>query len=65
MTYLDIVDMAAPNMKNTAVTLTKVIGIGNLELLAKVPVAVMLLHTATRSHVQVRIKKMPPGRTKL
>ena len=48
MTDMDIVDMAAPNMKNTVVTLTKVIGIGNLELLAKVPVAVMRLHTAAQ-----------------
>ena len=39
MTYMDIVDMVAPNIKNTVVTLTEVIGIGNLELLVKVPVA--------------------------
>ena len=66
MTYLDIVDMSAPNMKNTVVTLTKVIGIGNLELLVKAPVAVMLLHTAPKSHVQVRTdKKWPLGHIKV
>ena len=62
MTYMDIVDMVAPNIKNTVVTLTEVIGIGNLELLVKVPVAVMRLHTAPKSHVQVRTdKKWPLG----
>ena len=59
MTYTDFVDMAAPNMKNTVVTLTGVhltpeIGIGNLELLVRAPVAVMRLHTAPQLHVQVR-----------
>ena len=54
--------MVAPNIKNTVVTLTEVIGIGNLELLVKVPVAVMRLHTAPKSHVQVRTdKKWPLG----
>ena len=57
MTYMDIVDMVAPNIKNTAVTLTEVNGIGNLELLVKAPVAVMRLHTAPKSHVQVRTDK--------
>merc|ERR1711863_99642 len=52
MTYMDIVDMVAPNIKNTVVTLTEVIGIGNSELLVKVPVANMRLHTAPKSHVQ-------------
>ena len=66
MTYMDIVDMVAPNIKNTVVTLTEVIGIGNLELLVKVPVAVMRLHTAPKSHVQVRTdKKWPLGHTKV
>ena len=51
MTYLDIVDMSAPNMINTVATLTKVIGIGNLELLARAPVANMHPHTAPTSHV--------------
>ena len=60
MTYMDIVDMVAPNIKNTVVTLTQVIGIGNLELLVKVPVAVMRLHTAPKSHVQVRTDKKQP-----
>ena len=65
MTYMDIVDMVAPNIKNTVVTLTEVIGIGNLELLVKVPVAVMRLPTAPKSHVQVRTdKKWPLGHTK-
>ena len=64
MTYMDIVDMVAPNIKNTVVTLTQVIGIGNLELLVKVPVAVMRLHTAPKSNVQVRTyKKWPLGQT--
>ena len=49
--------MVAPNIKNTVVTLTEVIGIGNLELLVKVPVAVMRLPTAPKSHVQVRTDK--------
>ena len=48
MTSMDFKDTTAANMKNTVVTLTKVIGIGNLELLAKVPVAVMSLHTAAQ-----------------
>ena len=66
MTYMDIVDIVAPNIKNTVVTLTEVIGIGNLELLVKVPVAVMRLHTAPKSHVQVRTdKKLPLGHTKV
>ena len=66
MTYMDIVDMVALNIKNTVVTLTEVIGIENLELLAKAPVAVMRLHTAPKSHVQVRIdKKWPLGHTKV
>ena len=55
MTYMDIVDMVAPNIKNTVVTLTEVIGIGNLELLAKAPVAVMHPHTAAQLYVKVRV----------
>ena len=51
MTFMDIVDMAAPNMKNTVATLTKESGIGNLELLARAPVANMHPHTAPTSHV--------------
>ena len=55
MTFMDIVDMAAPNMKNTVVTLTKGSGIGSLELLVRVPVAVMHPHTAPLSYVKVRV----------
>ena len=55
MTFMDIVDMAAPNMKNTVVTLTKESGIGNLELLVRVPVVVMHPHTAPLSYVKVRV----------
>ena len=55
MTQMDIVDMAAPNMKNTVATLTKESGIGNLELLARAPVAVMHPHTATQLYVKVRV----------
>ena len=52
---MDIMDMAAPNMKNTVATLTKESGIGNLELLVRVHVAVMHPHTAPLSYVQVRV----------
>ena len=57
MTFMDIVDMAAPNMKNTVVTHTKGSGIGSLELLVRVPVVVMHPHTAPLSYVKVRVLK--------
>ena len=44
-------DMSAASITNTAAILTQVIGIGNLELLARAPVANMHPHTAPTSHV--------------
>ena len=44
-------DMSAAFITNTAVIPTQVIGIGNLELLARAPVVNMHLHTAPTSHV--------------
>ena len=44
-------DMGAASTNNTAEIPTQVIGIGNLELLARAPVANMHPHTAPTSHV--------------
>ena len=43
--------MGAEAITNSAAMLTQVIGIGNLELLARAPVVVMRPHTAPTSHV--------------
>jgi hypothetical protein len=44
-------DMTVAYMTITAAILTQVIGIGNLELLARAPVVNMHPHTAPTSHV--------------
>ena len=64
MTQMDFKDITAANMKNTVVTLTKMlislmmqimIGLGDLEPLVRGPAVVMRPHTAPQSHVKVRI----------
>ena len=51
MVIEDTMDIRAACITTTAVIPTQVIGIGNLELLARAPVANMHPHTAPTSHV--------------
>ena len=51
MVMEDTMDMGAASTNNTAAIPTQVIGIDNLELLARAPVVNMHPHTAPTSHV--------------
>ena len=51
MVMEDTMDMGAVSINNTAAIPTQVIGIDNLELLARAPVVNMHPHTAPTSHV--------------